>query len=81
MANNITGGGQSTQGTSSAGQSWISTLVARMPYTYKVIQNAYEANPKYDLFNGLITQKDERLQKQSIYQNQDEFQEIGRAHV
>ena len=39
------GMGQSNAGTSSAGQSFISTLVARMPYTYKILQNAIEANP------------------------------------
>lgn len=58
-------------GTSSAGQSWISTLVARMPYTYKVLQNALEANPKYDVFNSLATRKDQRIQQQSLLQQQD----------
>jgi hypothetical protein len=57
-------------GTSSAGQSFISTLVARMPYTYKVLQNAIEANPKYDLFNDLTSRKDERSQQLSIFQQQ-----------
>jgi hypothetical protein len=65
--------GQANAGTSSAGSSWISTLVARMPYTYKVLQNAVEANPKYDIFNTLITRKEQRLQKQSLFAQQDEF--------
>jgi hypothetical protein len=58
-------------GTSSAGQSFISTLVARMPYTYKVIQNAIEANPKYDLFNNLASRKEQRMQQQSIFQSNE----------
>lgn len=63
--------GMSNAGTSSAGQSFISTLVARMPYTYKILQNAIEANPKYDVFNNLVTRKDTRVQQQSILQQQD----------
>jgi hypothetical protein len=69
MAANAMGMGNA--GTSSAGQSFISTLVARMPYTYKVLQNAIEANPKYDLFNDLTSRKDQRLRQQSIFQSNE----------
>lgn len=65
--------GQGNAGTSSAGSSWISTLVARMPYTYKVLQNAMDANPKYDVFNTLATRKEQRLQRQSVFAQQDEY--------
>ena len=65
--------GQGNSGTSSAGQSWISTLVARMPYTYKVLQNAMEANPKFDIFSDLVTRKEQRVQRQSIFAQQDEY--------
>lgn len=65
------GMGMGNAGTSSAGQSFISTLVARMPYTYRILQNAVEANPKYDIFSNLITRKDQRVQQQSILQQQD----------
>ena len=61
----------SQAGTSSAGQSFISTLVARMPYTYKVLQNAIEANPKYDIFNDLTSRKAQRVRQQSILQNNE----------
>ena len=58
-------------GTSSAGSNWITTLIARMPYTYKILQNAIEANPKFDIFNELVSRKDQRIQAQSIFQQQD----------
>lgn len=61
-----------TAGTSSAGQNFISTLIARMPYTYKVIQNAIEQNPKYELFDRLQTDPARRLSQQSVFQNQPE---------
>lgn len=60
--------GMSNAGTSSAGQSFMSTLVARMPYTYKVIQNAIEANPKYDAFKQLTSKKEAIISNQSIFQ-------------
>ncbi len=71
MATNAMGQGSGGAGTSSAGQSFISTLVARMPYTYKVLQNAIEANPKYDLFNNLTSRKEQRVQQQSIFQSNE----------
>lgn len=60
-------GNAGSSGTSSAGNSFISTLVARMPYTYKILDNALERNPKYDIFNNLITKPEERMSRQSIY--------------
>ncbi len=65
------GMGMGNAGTSSAGQSFISTLIARMPYTYKILQNAIEANPKYELFNDLTSRKDSRLRSQSIMQSNE----------
>lgn len=74
MAQNAFGmsGAPSQAGTSSAGQSFISTLVARMPYNYRMLQNALDSNPKYDTFNKLITRREERIYKQSITQTQPE---------
>ena len=69
MAANATGMGNA--GTSSAGQSFISTLIARMPYTFKVLQNAIEANPKYDIFNDLTSRKEQRLRQQSVFQTDE----------
>lgn len=63
--------GMGNAGTSSAGQSFLSTLIARMPYTYKVLQNAIEANPKYELFNSLTSRKEQRLRQQSILQTDE----------
>lgn len=61
--------GMGNAGTSSAGSSFISTLVAKMPYTYKVLQNANERNPKYDLFRDIITRPQDRVRQQSVYQS------------
>ena len=69
MAVNATGMGNA--GTSSAGQSFLSTLIARLPYTFKVLQNAIEANPKYDIFNDLTSRKEQRLRQQSIFQTNE----------
>jgi hypothetical protein len=68
----VNGMGMGNAGTSSAGQSFISTLIARMPYTYKVLQNAIEANPKYDLFNNMASRKEQRIRQQSISQANDQ---------
>jgi len=62
--------GMGSAGTSSAGPNFISTLIARMPYTYKVLQNALEQNPKYDVFNNLVTRPDQRVAQQSVFQAQ-----------
>ena len=70
--------GKGNAGTSSAGQGFISTLIARMPYTYKVLQNALEQNPKYEIFDKLQSRPDDRLHHQSIFQRQPD---IGGGHV
>ena len=62
--------GQGSAGTSSAGPNFISTLVSRMPYAYRAVQNALESNPKYDTFNELITKPDKRIAAQSVFQQQ-----------
>jgi hypothetical protein len=67
----VNGMGMGNSGTSSAGQSFISTLISRMPYTYKVLQNAIEANPKYDIFNDLTSRKEQRLRQQSVFQTDE----------
>lgn len=64
--------GMSNAGTSSAGSSWINTLVARMPYTYKLLKNATEKNPKYELFDDLLTRPTDRVRQQSVFQSQPE---------
>lgn len=66
----VNANGMSNAGTSSAGQSFISTLIARMPYTYRIIQNALEANPKYDAFEKIASSKEARIKNQSIFQSQ-----------
>ncbi len=62
--------GMGSAGTISAGPNFISTLIARMPYTYKVLQNALEQNPKYDVFSNLVTRPDQRVAQQSVFQAQ-----------
>jgi len=67
----VNGMGQANAGTSSAGQGFISTMVARMPYTHKVLHNAVESNPKFDIFDSLQSKKDIRVRNQSVFQDQD----------
>ena len=57
--------GMGNAGTSSAGGSWISTLIARMPYAYRLLTNITEKNPKYEIFQELEGRKAERVQKLS----------------
>jgi len=61
---NITGEGGSGQST--AGTSFMSTLVAKMPFSYKVLQNIEILNPKYEIFSKLAPNREEKLQKLSV---------------
>jgi len=74
MANGMGMSNAGRSGTGSAGKSFISTLVARMPYTYRVLQNALELNPKYDTFNNLVTRPSKRVNQQSVFQQQPDGQ-------
>jgi hypothetical protein len=62
--------GRSTQGSTSS--RFLNSLVARMPYSYSVINQGKEKNPRFDTFNEITSRKEERLNKLSIFQQQDD---------
>ena len=64
MAWNIAG--DNMGGSSSAGTSFISTIIAKMPYSYKILQNIETLNPKYEIFQDLAPARDDKLQKLSV---------------
>jgi hypothetical protein len=66
MAWNTVGSGMSQGGTSSAGSSFISTLLVKTPFSYKILQNIEALNPKYEIFHDLASSRDEKLRKLSI---------------
>ena len=49
--------------------SFAKVLLAKIPYSWRIIDSISELNPKYEEFHDLATKKDERLAQQSIVQN------------
>lgn len=66
-------GGLENMGTSSAGSSFISTLVARMPYAYRLINNPEALNSRYEIFNQITSRRNERIEKMSVFQSGTEL--------
>ena len=62
--------------TTSAGKSFINTVIAKLPFSYQIIENITALNPKYTIFQDLVADKETRLQSQSIFKNQVE-DELG----
>lgn len=54
----------------SANKSSINLLLAKLPYTYRIIDNISSLNPKYQDFHDLTSRKEDRIQQQSIVQHQ-----------
>lgn len=52
--------------TTSAGKSFINTVIAKLPFSYQVIENITALNPKYEVFQDLATDRDTRVYQQSI---------------
>lgn len=67
MSNGIYGIPKSQTTTSSAGKSFIGTVVARLPFSYQLIDRITELNPKYEYFNKLVSDKDTRVNQQSVF--------------
>lgn len=74
--------GRSTTGsTRGLANRFVTSLVARMPYTYGIVDSAKEKNPKFETFNEITARREERLQKLSIFQQQDETGNRGGSMV
>jgi hypothetical protein len=55
--------------TTSAGKSFINTVIAKLPFSYQVIENITALNPKYEAFADLSADRDLRLNQQSIFKS------------
>lgn len=50
----------------SSGGLFSNLLLAKMPYSWRIIDSISDLNPKYEYFRDLTTRKDDRLAQQSI---------------
>jgi hypothetical protein len=67
MAQGISGIQKSQTSTSSAGKSFIGTVIARMPFSYQLIDRITELNPKYETFSKLGGDRESRVVGQSVF--------------
>lgn len=70
MAREISGIQRSQPTVTSAGKSFIGTVIARLPFSYQIIDKISEMNPKYEVFNKLVSDRESRVAAQSIYRQQ-----------
>lgn len=74
--------GRNTQGSiRGLANRFVTSIVARMPYTYGVIDAAKEKNPKFETFNEITARREERLQKLSVFQQQDDVYNKGSSII
>lgn len=66
--------------TTSAGKSFINTVIAKLPFSYQVIENITALNPKYEIFQDLSSDRDSRVYQQSITKT-DMENELGLGSV
>jgi hypothetical protein len=55
--------------TTSAGKSFISTVIAKLPFSTAIIDNITALNPKYEVFADLASDRTTRINQQSIFRN------------
>jgi len=73
---------QSRKGTSNAStRSFMNSLLSKLPYTYRLLDDMRELNPKYEKFNQLTTRKDDRIAIQSVTQVTDPNNITGNAGI
>jgi len=58
---------QSDPSTTSAGRGFINTVMARIPFGYKLIDSITELNPKFNTFSDLTSDRETRLDTQSVF--------------
>jgi hypothetical protein len=79
MADGIPGYRGSTV-TTSAGKSFMSTVLARMPFSVAIIDNISQLNPKYEVFQDLSQDRESRVNQQSVFRTDTE-NELGMGSV
>ena len=62
-------------------QTFLNSVINRLPYNYRVIQNLETLNPKYREFHALTARKEELLSRQSVFQYQPEDSGSGQLMV
>lgn len=60
--------GRSTTGSNR----FMTNLVSRLPYSYGVLDNARDKNPKFDAFSNVSSKREDRIQKLSLLQKDDD---------
>jgi len=58
--------------TSSAGKSFINTVIAKLPFSYAIIENITALNPKYEIFQDLASDRYSRVTQQSVFRSESE---------
>lgn len=61
---------QPSKGTTSAGKNFISTLMTKIPFSYQIIDNITQLNPKFEVFNDIVKDREQRLANQSVYRGE-----------
>lgn len=76
MANESYGipGARSNATTTSAGKSFINTVIARMPFSAQIIEDISRLNPKYEVFQDIAADREQRVNLQSVYRGSVEDQ-------
>ena len=60
--------GRSTTGSNR----FMTNLVSRLPYSYGILDNARDKNPKFDAFSNVSAKREDRIQKLSLLQKEDD---------
>ena len=77
MTDGISGyqGGSVT--TTSAGKSFVNVVMARLPFSFTLIDNVSKLNPKYEVFEDLASDRHSRIVQQSVYKADLTGEELG----
>ena len=60
---------------------FLNTLLSRLPYTYRILDDVSNLNPKYEEFHELTTRKEERIAQQSVVIGGEKDNITGNAAV
>ena len=72
----------SKSSTSTNSQSFLDQLLAKMPYTHKIIDDISSLNPKYENFHDLTKRKEERIAQQSVVvPDQPQDMDVGKGAI
>jgi hypothetical protein len=58
-------------------QSFSQVLLSKIPFSWRIIDNISQLNPKYDIFQELTSRRDERILQQSLLSTPDSLTDYG----